>query len=637
LAQLRQRPLPSGVGALDEPLRAFPSWFLRIVCDRCGKERMISETHMAQGEMLIRDIIERMRHDGWGGRAGKVELLTGIEGSAAARCGGSCWWAPAATDLGQRALVCGAVRQQGVLFQGSVSNLRDIWICMDSAPRHLRCSVVSDLFSGACMSLVVASAEGGSVWMVSDAAISDPKNPLRLHCDLPKVEVSHDRAALVGFAGNNAHGAARLTRQACAEAAGDLGLRVLIRGSRDDANVEFAYAFLDPSGPRLFRVVHGAAEPRIVVNLGSKSALGTFQRIRHGELDPYAPNALKTFMCHAEEQAVPAGLRRAIVSMLDLFVTRTERDVGGLAIPYLLTKSGPRFCAYGYGVSDPIFDQIVPGSLIPHGTPEGGGTSLSVTQSDDGAGIVAYWRQLPGGLVLLRSADGYERYDFAGSPMAFKDAVRTTLGRSTRLWVEDQEAGPVKALAVVRTEDDRLTAVIADHGDARTIAVHNLSTPFHFLVELSMKSIADGPDGAPWSVRLSEDKRSVHLELRENEAEGVTIGLKPDELEALIRRLGYWREKMADQVPLDHRAVTETFAVPNPVWRLERSPHPALGCLLSLRHTGFGWLSFVLPDHEARSMGRGLVGLVESAAAREPTSDAANEHERAKRRVFGGF
>jgi hypothetical protein len=75
-------PLPSGEQALDEPLRAFPSWFLRIGCDRCGKERMISETHMAQGDMLIRDILDRMRHDGCGGRAGKAELLTGIEGSS---------------------------------------------------------------------------------------------------------------------------------------------------------------------------------------------------------------------------------------------------------------------------------------------------------------------------------------------------------------------------------------------------------------------------------------------------------------------------------------------------------------------------------------------------------------------------
>ena len=39
-------PLPTGEQALEESLRAFPSWFLRIVCERCGKERMISETHM---------------------------------------------------------------------------------------------------------------------------------------------------------------------------------------------------------------------------------------------------------------------------------------------------------------------------------------------------------------------------------------------------------------------------------------------------------------------------------------------------------------------------------------------------------------------------------------------------------------
>jgi hypothetical protein len=47
--------------------------------------------------MLIRDIIARLRHDGCGGRAGKVELLTGIEGASSRRCGGSCWWA---SDVG---------------------------------------------------------------------------------------------------------------------------------------------------------------------------------------------------------------------------------------------------------------------------------------------------------------------------------------------------------------------------------------------------------------------------------------------------------------------------------------------------------------------------------------------------------
>ena len=43
---------------------------------------MISETHMPQGDVLIRDILARMRHDGCGGRVAKAELLTAIDGSS---------------------------------------------------------------------------------------------------------------------------------------------------------------------------------------------------------------------------------------------------------------------------------------------------------------------------------------------------------------------------------------------------------------------------------------------------------------------------------------------------------------------------------------------------------------------------
>jgi hypothetical protein len=83
-------PLPTGEQALDEPLRAFPSWFLRIVCDRCGKEQLISEIYLIHGNMLIRDILERMRHAGCGGRAGRAELSPALRAPAAGRCEGSC-------------------------------------------------------------------------------------------------------------------------------------------------------------------------------------------------------------------------------------------------------------------------------------------------------------------------------------------------------------------------------------------------------------------------------------------------------------------------------------------------------------------------------------------------------------------
>jgi hypothetical protein len=75
-------PLPTGGEALNQPFRAFPSWFMRITCDRCGKLQMVNESHTPQGDMLIRDIIARLRHDGCGGRPGRVELVMGIEGAS---------------------------------------------------------------------------------------------------------------------------------------------------------------------------------------------------------------------------------------------------------------------------------------------------------------------------------------------------------------------------------------------------------------------------------------------------------------------------------------------------------------------------------------------------------------------------
>lgn len=90
LAQLRSDPLPTGDEALDAPLAAFPSWFMRITCDRCGQERMLNEAHAAQRAMPIREIVEKMRHDGCGGRPGRVELLTASRPRAADRYGASC-------------------------------------------------------------------------------------------------------------------------------------------------------------------------------------------------------------------------------------------------------------------------------------------------------------------------------------------------------------------------------------------------------------------------------------------------------------------------------------------------------------------------------------------------------------------
>jgi hypothetical protein len=47
-------PLPTGEEALDEPFLAFPSWFMRITCDRCERDRMLNEAHMKRSDVPIR-------------------------------------------------------------------------------------------------------------------------------------------------------------------------------------------------------------------------------------------------------------------------------------------------------------------------------------------------------------------------------------------------------------------------------------------------------------------------------------------------------------------------------------------------------------------------------------------------------
>jgi len=49
LAHLREQlPLPTGADALEGPFAAFPSWFLCIECDRCGKVQMVNRVHSAE-------------------------------------------------------------------------------------------------------------------------------------------------------------------------------------------------------------------------------------------------------------------------------------------------------------------------------------------------------------------------------------------------------------------------------------------------------------------------------------------------------------------------------------------------------------------------------------------------------------
>jgi hypothetical protein len=77
-------PLPTRAEALDQPLAAFPSWFLRIECERCFKDSMLSEATMSERNrsLALCVLISRISHGSCGGRVGKAELLNGIEGAS---------------------------------------------------------------------------------------------------------------------------------------------------------------------------------------------------------------------------------------------------------------------------------------------------------------------------------------------------------------------------------------------------------------------------------------------------------------------------------------------------------------------------------------------------------------------------
>jgi hypothetical protein len=53
---------------------------MRITCDRCGRSGC--EARMLAGDLPIRAVIAKLRHDGRVGGPGRVEPLAGIEGAS---------------------------------------------------------------------------------------------------------------------------------------------------------------------------------------------------------------------------------------------------------------------------------------------------------------------------------------------------------------------------------------------------------------------------------------------------------------------------------------------------------------------------------------------------------------------------
>jgi hypothetical protein len=131
-------------------------------------------------------------------------------------------------------------------------------------------------------------------------------------------------------------------------------------------------------------------------------------------------------------------------------------------------------------------------------------------------------------------------------------------------------------------------------------------------------------------ITIGPDSRRerVVLNLIVGGVDAVSARLKPEEAEDLITKLGHARASLKEPVGYepDPRARLD-FTVVDPVWRASNDPRVGppdiAGVTLALRHSGYGWLSFLLPYEEARSLGRWLLDHAEAEGAKVDTAQAS--------------
>jgi hypothetical protein len=120
------------------------------------------------------------------------------------------------------------------------------------------------------------------------------------------------------------------------------------------------------------------------------------------------------------------------------------------------------------------------------------------------------------------------------------------------------------------------------------------------------------------SLSLSEDKDIATIGLLQEGVPTAQVALDSTQLDSIIAKLGEARAVMRQEVT--KAAPQETgmreLAIINPMWRTNPPLHPGLdGIVLRFRHSGFGWLTFILPHHEALSLGSWLVDYYEKSRA----------------------
>jgi hypothetical protein len=123
------------------------------------------------------------------------------------------------------------------------------------------------------------------------------------------------------------------------------------------------------------------------------------------------------------------------------------------------------------------------------------------------------------------------------------------------------------------------------------------------------RKMSDGISVGDVRISLAEDKHSATLAILREGVSVAQASLNTNDLEQLIAHLGEMRATMPMQTSPEPRMEpgSHELVVVDPAWRTQSSVHSEMdGILIRLRHVGFGWLTFLLPHHEAVSLGNWL-------------------------------
>jgi hypothetical protein len=277
-----------------------------------------------------------------------------------------------------------------------------------------------------------------------------------------------------------------------------------------------------------------------------------------------------------------------------------------------LTPEGAFLCGYAYSLSDPILADVAPGSLVPHGTPEAGGFGLSVTELGQGEGLVIYWRQLPGGYLFLRKGTAIEKIKIAGSPTEFKQAALQTIGKPIEILFGDKPLGRPDSITIMTGDDGKPAMAIARRGKDFSLSVLNVESVFHAQANLELnpdRKMHNGISVGDIKIQLAEDNHSATLTILQNGASVAQATLDATAVAKIVAHLGEMRAAMPAQIGFEPSSEpgTNELVIVNPTWRTDFSILSDLdGILMRLRHLGFGWLTFLLPYQEAKSLGDSL-------------------------------